>query len=616
MVQPTPEPAGREPAGTAPVPDVTTLVAAEQLRMVFAHMTAGTVIATVFALVLAAHLQDRVPANELLVWVALKLGIALPRIVQGQLYRLRGRPGTAGWHRWTHALLAVDGAVWGLGGAWLAGGATDLVAEVAASLCCVASVATFGLQVRLAATAAYVVPMIAPTAVALLARGDRFGAFAGVGLVLLLGLMLITARRGEKRLAEVFALRFLTDRISEERAQALAHAHRQSAVKTQFLATMSHELRTPLHGILGLTRVLRTEHPEPALRHRLGLIERSGEHLLQLINDLLDMSRIEAGRIELQTADVDLQAELDELVDIYFVRAQEKGLAFSASIDLPRPCWVRTDPTRLRQVLHNLLGNALKFTDAGSVALSARQAASGEFVFSVQDTGHGIAPEDLPKVFNAFWQASASQTKRAAGAGLGLNIAQEMAHAMGGSIQATSELGKGSQFELVLPLGTVPAPAAALGDGGAAIVDRLTEAGGRVLLAEDNEVNALVVEAMLSRNGCQVLRAADGAEAVRLATDERGRPSIVLMDCQMPEVDGLEATRRIRAAEVEHGWPRVPVIALTANTATDDRVQCRRAGMDYFLGKPFTEQELMVALAVCLHHPAEPPQPAGPRLLV
>jgi signal transduction histidine kinase/ActR/RegA family two-component response regulator len=616
MVQPTPEPAGREPAGTAPAPDVTTLVAAEQLRMVFAHMTAGTVIATVFALVLAAHLQDRVPANELLVWVALKLGIAVPRIVQGQLYRLRGRPGTAGWHRWTHALLAVDGAVWGLGGAWLAGGATDLVAEVAASLCCVASVATFGLQVRLAATAAYVVPMIAPTAAALLGRGDRFGAFAGVGLVLLLGLMLITARRGEKRLAEVFALRFLTDRISEERAQALAHAHRQSAVKTQFLATMSHELRTPLHGILGLTRVLRTEHPEPALRHRLGLIERSGEHLLQLINDLLDMSRIEAGRIELQTADVDLQAELDELVDIYFVRAQEKGLAFSASIDLPRPCWVRTDPTRLRQVLHNLLGNALKFTDAGSVALSARQAASGEFVFSVQDTGHGIAPEDLPKVFNAFWQASASQTKRAAGAGLGLNIAQEMAHAMGGSIQATSELGKGSLFELVLPLGTVPAPAAALGDGGAAIVDRLTEEGGRVLLAEDNEVNALVVEAMLSRNGCQVLRAADGAEAVRLATDERGRPSIVLMDCQMPEVDGLEATRRIRAAEVEHGWPRVPVIALTANTATDDRVQCRRAGMDYFLGKPFTEQELMVALAVCLHHPAEPPQPAGPRLLV
>lgn len=615
MVPPTPEPAGLEPAGPAPAPDVASLVAAEQLRMVFAHMTAGTVIATVFALVLAAHLQDRVPVDELLVWVALKLGIALPRIVQGQLYRLRGRPGTAGWHRWTHALLAIDGVVWGVGGAWLASGATDLVAEVAASLCCVASVATFGLQVRLAATAAYVVPMIAPTAMALLARGDRFGAFAGIGLVLLLGLMLITARRGEKRLAEVFALRFLTDRISEERAQALAHAHRQSAVKTQFLATMSHELRTPLHGILGLTRVLRAEHPEPVLRHRLGLIERSGEHLLQLINDLLDMSRIEAGRIELQTTDVDLQAELDELVDIYFVRAEEKGLAFTAHIDLPRPCWVRTDPTRLRQVLHNLLGNAFKFTDAGGVSLSARQTASGEFVFSVQDTGQGIAPEDLPKVFNAFWQASASQTKRAAGAGLGLNIAQEMAHAMGGSIRATSEPGKGSLFELVLPLGTVPAPAAAPEDDGAGIVDRLTEAGGRVLLAEDNEVNALVVEAMLHRNGCQVLRAADGAEAVRLATDESSRPSIVLMDCQMPEVDGLEATRRIRAAEVEHGWPRVPVIALTANTATDDRVQCRRAGMDYFLGKPFTEQELLVALAVCLHNPARPPRPTGPRLL-
>jgi signal transduction histidine kinase/ActR/RegA family two-component response regulator len=583
--------------------------------MVFAHMTAGTVIATVFALVLAAHLQDRVPANELLAWVALKLGIALPRIAQGQLYRLRGRPGTAGWHRWTHALLLLDGAVWGLGGAWLAREASDLVAEVAASLSCVASVATFGLQVRLAATAAYVAPMIAPTAVALLARGDRFGAFAGVGLLLLLGLMLITARRGEKRLAEVFALRFLTDRISEERAQALAHAQRQSAVKTQFLATMSHELRTPLHGILGLTRVLRAEHAEPALRHRLGLIERSGEHLLQLINDLLDMSRIEAGRVELHMSDVDLQAELDELVDIYFVRAEEKGLAFTAHIDLPRPCWVRTDPTRLRQVLHNLLGNALKFTDAGSVALRVHRAASGESVFTVQDTGHGIAPDDLPKVFNAFWQASGSQSKRAAGAGLGLNIAQEMARAMGGHIRASSELGRGSLFELVLPLGAVSAPIAALADDGAGIVERLMQSGGRVLLAEDNEVNALVVEAMLSRNGCQVLRAADGTEAVRLATDETGRPSIVLMDCQMPEVDGLEATRRIRATEIERGWPRVPVIALTANTATDDRVQCRRAGMDYFLGKPFTEQELMVALAVCLHQSVQPPQPTGPKLV-
>lgn len=617
MVQPLPA----DTAGSSPVPvaaasaDVTALVEAEQLRMVFAHVTAGTVFATLFALVLAAHLQDRVPASELLVWVALKLGIALPRIVQGQLYRLQGRPGTPGWHRWTLALLVIDGAVWGLGGAWLAHGSSDLVAEVAASLCCVASVATFGLQVRLAATAAYVVPMIAPTAMALLARGDRFGAFAGGGLVLLLGLMLITAQRGEKRLAEVFALRFLTDRISEERAQALTHAQRQSAVKTQFLATMSHELRTPLHGILGLTRVLRSEHAEPVLRHRLGLIERSGEHLLQLINDLLDMSRIEAGRVELNVTDVDLQAELDELVDIYFVHAQERGLAFTANIDLPRPCWVRTDPTRLRQVLHNLLGNALKFTDAGSVSLRAHQSAAGEFVFAVQDTGQGITPDDLPKVFNAFWQAGASQSKRAAGAGLGLNIAQEMAHAMGGSIRASSELGKGSTFELALPLGAVPAPAAPPEDAGTCIVEQLTQAGGRVLLAEDNEVNALVVEAMLSRNGCQVLRATDGVEAVRLATDAGSRPSIVLMDCQMPEVDGLEATRRIRAAEVEQGWPRVPVIALTANTATDDRMQCRRAGMDYFLGKPFTEQELMVALAVCLQQPAQPPQPAGPTLV-
>lgn len=615
MLQPPPEPAGSHTTG-APPGGVAPLVAAEQLRMVFAHMTAGTVFATVFALVLAAHLQGHVPSNELLLWVVLKLAIALPRIAQGQLYRMRGRPGTRSWHLWTHVLLAIDGAVWGLGGAWLMQGPSELVAEVAAALCCVACVATFGLQVKLSATAAYVVPIITPTALAVLARGDRLGTFVGVGLLLLLGLMLITARRGETRLAEVFELRFLTDRISEERAQALSLAQRQSAVKTQFLATMSHELRTPLHGILGLTRVLRTESSDAELKHRLSLIEHSGEHLLQLINDLLDMSRIEAGRIEVNVTDVNLHAELEELVDIYFVRAQEKGLAFSAHIDLPRPCWVRADSTRLRQVLHNLLGNALKFTDAGHVRLAARQAPAGEFIFEVQDTGHGIAADDLPKVFDAFWQASASHAKRAAGTGLGLNIANEMARAMGGSIRASSELGNGSTFVLALPLAALPAPPADAADEGSDFVENLMQSGGHVLLAEDNEVNALVVEAMLSRNGCQVLRAADGNEAVHLATDVACRPSLVLMDCQMPEVDGLEATRRIRAAEVEHGWSRVPVIALTANTATDDRVQCRRAGMDYFLGKPFTEQELLVALAVCLHKPAEPPpQAAGPSLV-
>jgi two-component system, sensor histidine kinase len=573
-------------------------VAGEQLRMVFAHTTVGTVFATVFALILASHVSPVVPRHLLLLWVGLKIGVVLPRMVLARLYHARGRPDSRAWQNWTIALLALDGACWGLGGAWLMGGDTEIVPVVAASLSCVASIATFGLQVRLAATAAYVVPMIAPTSLALLARGDELGFFAGIGLLLFLGVMLSTARRSETRLAEVFRLRFLTDRIAAERAEALALAKAQSAVKSQFLATMSHEFRTPLHGILGLTRLARAEHPDPALKHRLGLIEHSGEHLLRLINDLLDVSRIEAGRVELQETAFDLAAELDELADLYMVRCDEKELEFAARIDLPAPCWVQGDVTRVRQVLHNLLGNAIKFTARGRIELQASRRADGPMEFRVRDSGPGIAQDDLPHIFDAFWQAAEVQAVRGAGAGLGLNIAREISRAMGGEILVESELGRGTQFVLTLPLPPQPPPPGA--ETEPATPDRrdlLSRA--HVLLAEDNDVNALVIQAMLARHDCDVVRVAHGGDAVRQAMAER-RPDVILMDSQMPVMDGLEATRRIRVLELAQGLRRVPIVALTANTADDDRQQCQQAGMDHFVGKPFTEAELVAVLSACL----------------
>ncbi len=588
------------PRDDPPDPEVAAQVAGEQLRMIFAHSAVGTVVATVFALFLASHVNGYVPRHEVLVWVVLKVAVVLPRMLLGHLYRVSGRPAHPVWHRWMVALLALDGVCWGLGGAWLMGGHTEVVPVVAASLSCVASVATFGLQVRLAATAAYVVPMIAPAAMALLARADDFGLFAGLGLLLILGMLLSTARRSEMRLAEVFRLRFLTDRIAAERAQALTLARRQSAVKSQFLATMSHEFRTPLHGILGLTRLARAEHADPALQHRLGLIEHSGEHLLRLINDLLDVSRIESGRVELEEAPFDLSAELDELCDVYLVRCDEKGLEFASRIDLPSPCWVMGDVTRVRQVLHNLLGNAIKFTHRGRVELGVRRRTDGPVELRVRDSGPGIAKEDLPHIFEAFWQAPEVQAERGAGAGLGLNIAREIGRAMGGDIEVTSERGRGAEFVLSLPMPAHSPPrgdeefADSLGD----VQRALSNA--RMLLAEDNDVNALVIQAMLARHECVVVRVMNGAEAVRQAMAEGARPDVILMDSQMPVMDGLEATRRIRVLEMAQGLPRVPIVALTANTAEDDRKQCQQAGMDHFIGKPFTEAELVAVLGACL----------------
>ncbi|URI11274.1 ATP-binding protein [Aquincola tertiaricarbonis] len=580
-----------------PPPEVSAQVTTEQLRMLFSHLTLAMVVGTVFAMVLAVYVASRVDPTALWIWVGLKLGVIVPRLAHAQVYRLRGRPGTPGWLRSTVLLLALDGAVWGLGGAWMAQSPhPSLVALISASVCSVAAVASFGLQVRLQATVAYVVPMILPTALSLLLRGDAIGWTGGTGLLMLLALLLATSRRAEQRLAEMFRLRFLNARIAEERALALALAQRESRVKTRFLATMSHELRTPLHGILGLARMMAAEQSDLQLRHRLGLIEHSGEHLLQIINDLLDFSRIEAGRVELKPAPFHLLAELEELVDIYVVRCQERGLQFRARLDIDPEAQVVGDATRLRQVLHNLLGNAVKFTEQGEVVLAARFTGCGLHIV-VSDTGPGIAEADLPHIFDAFTQARRPGTVPGAGVGLGLNIAREITQAMRGQLRCESRLGEGTMFELALPLQPLQAPPAeAANDGQQAPMD-LPQ---RVLLAEDNEVNAMLAEAMLRRLQCEVLHVRDGLAAVAAAGPGPARPDLVLMDCQMPLLDGVEATRRIREAERQGGLQRVPVVALTANSALEDRERCAEAGMDAFLSKPFTEEELKAVMAAVI----------------
>jgi len=570
-------------------------VAADQLRMVLAHTAFGSMIATAFAVLLATHLYGRVEPAWVIGWIAAKLIVVLPRMGAAYVYKRRETVDTHSWQRWNEWMLAADGAVWGVAGAALMGWSTDIVAEVSASLFGIAAVATFGLQVRMSATLAYVGPMLAPTAFALYLRGDDVGLFAGSGLLLFLALVLTTARRSERRLAEVFKLRLEMSRVAAERTAALALAQQQSAAKTRFFSAMSHELRTPLHGILGLTRVSRALRPDAELQHRLALIEHSGQHLLQLINDLLDLSRIEAGRIELEQVDFDLAAELAEIVDIYTVRAEEKKLEFSARVRLAEEHWVCGDARRLRQILHNLLGNALKFTERGGVSLRVSLLERDEIEFEIGDTGPGISPEAIPRIFDAFWQAGDARARQA-GTGLGLNISMELARAMKGTITCESGPGRGSVFRLRVPLPVARAPHGLTREVSGWMIGDIGRPIGKVLLAEDNEVNALVAQAMLSRNGWEVVHVVDGEQAVAEATAAGRRPDLILMDCLMPGMDGFEAAKRIRDHELRYGLAPLPILALTANNGAADRRRCKEAGMTGFLGKPFSEAELLSAL--------------------
>ncbi|HJV60272.1 MAG TPA: ATP-binding protein [Albitalea sp.] len=588
-------------------------LADEQLRMVWEHASIGTLVATGFALLLAWKLPTHF-ASYVIPWVALKLGIALPRVMQAFVYRRRGHPGGRRWRSYTYSLLAVDGVVWGLAGAVLVHDDIAVASIFIPCLICVAILATYGLQARLVATAAYVVPIILMTAVSLLSRGDEFGTLWGTGCLGLLALLLSTAHRYERRLAENFLLRLqaarnermkdealaLARQSATERQHALELAQRKSAVKSQFLATMSHELRTPLHGILGVARLLHIESHDSAVQRRVELIESSGMHLLELINDLLDISRIESGQLKIAASDFDLNAESRRVAEIYAVRAGDKGLSFSFDCRIESPSWVRGDASRLRQVLHNLLGNAVKFTRTGFVSLSLERGPGGQFVFLVRDSGVGISPEDQAHIFEAFHQAAGTAARPFEGTGLGLTIAREVAQAMGGDITCRSALDVGSSFRFTVMLEAVmQSSKEAAGDlQASAATSPRTDF--HVLLAEDNDLNAMIAQAFLEREGVSVERATNGHEAVRRALRDVGRPDLVLMDVLMPMMDGFAATREIRAREQALGLAHLPVIAMTATASDEDRAMCFAAGMDDFLPKPFSAEQLGRVMALWL----------------
>lgn len=407
--------------------------------------------------------------------------------------------------------------------------------------------------------------------------------------------------------SEALQRRYLAQSIEQQgrTEEALRAAEQANRARAEFIANMSHEIRTPMNAIIGLTDLALETALSSQQRDYLNLVRSSADHLLIMVNDILDFSKIDAGRLQLEQRDFSLHELAHGMVALHASSAKVKGVALTVALSPELPVRLKGDVLRIGQVLNNLLANAVKFTEQGQIALEvhAEGPASAPCVhFSVRDSGIGISADKLRDIFEPFVQADTSITRRFGGTGLGLSIARKLALALGGELLVSSVEGVGSVFTLVLPLlpaASPMAPAAEPGSdpdrGPGPDSDRSHLPPRRVLLVEDNPVNQMVARTLLEQQGHAVVCAADGREGLERWAE--GEIDLILMDVQMPVLDGLSATRELRERERESGRPRTPVIAMTANAMSGDREACMAAGMDDYIAKPFRRDQLSSALA-------------------
>ena len=600
------------PDSTSPSNALEACVTHARVRMLYGHMPVTAWTLGGFIIVIGGLIHVAMPGQSALpthVWLVVALVLAVTRALHAQSY-FRSADRQAPFWQYSYFWLTLVFSVCWSALPWALPVRDDqqLVTAIIGVMVGMAATGTAQISSDRANVRAWTVPILVSSAVYCANTGGPLGWFGFISIMGFLVILWLEADRAHRRIGEMLRLRFESEELALARAQALREAESLSAAKGRFLATMSHEMRTPLHGILGLSRMLRARLRQPEDLSQIGLLHHAGEHLLGVINDVLDFSRLKDHGLRLNPRPVLLNELVRQVCELSQVTARDKGLVVMLRSSLPDDQWLETDPDRLRQILTNLVGNAVKFTAQGHVIVRLEPddkvednagAASNDgvcrVIFKVQDTGRGIPESHLEKIFDAFHQVEARDDCQVGGTGLGLSISQQICTAIGGKLVCESRVGIGTTFSFSLSLHLASRPADGSLDAGLSPEFFSDEEGGlslagRVLVVEDNPVNAMVAQATLEGLGLNVVVAGNGLRALEWL--ESHEPDLVLMDFHMPEMGGIEATRRIRELELRQGWAPMPIVAMSAGDPIDDHRHCLEVGMNDYISKPFVQRDM------------------------